>query len=57
MWSGEETDKVAHDIQTRSFMARILDEKGKKCPVEGEAKMVQCKTEIRQCQKITELIH
>ena len=35
-----ETDKKAANIQTRSFMARTLDEIGKKCPAEGEAKVV-----------------
>ena len=35
------TDKTASDIQARSFMARTLDEIRKKCPTEGEAKMVQ----------------
>ena len=34
-----ETDKTASDIQARSFMARNLDEIGKKCQAEGEAKM------------------
>ena len=38
MWSGEETDKTAVNIQARSFMARALDEIGKKCPAEGVAK-------------------
>ena len=40
MWSGVDTDKTASDIQARSFMARTLDEIGKKCQAEGEAKMV-----------------
>ena len=31
MWSGEETDKKTAYIQARSFMARTLDEIGKKC--------------------------
>ena len=35
-----ETDKKAANIQARSFMARALDEIGKKCPAEGEAKVV-----------------
>ena len=30
MWSGRETDKTAGNIQVRSFMARTLDEIGKK---------------------------
>ena len=33
---GCETDKTASDIQARSFMARTLDEIGKKCLVEGD---------------------
>ena len=37
---GEETDKKVSDIQARSFMARTLDEIGKKCQAEGEAEMV-----------------
>ena len=37
MWSGEETDKTASDIQARSVMARTLDEIGKKLQAEGEA--------------------
>ena len=40
LWSGEETDKTASDIQARSLMARTLDEIGKKCPAEGQAKVV-----------------
>ena len=35
----EETDKTASNIQARSFMARTLDEIGKKCQAEGEAEM------------------
>ena len=35
-----ETDKKAANIQGRSFMARTLDEIGKECQAEGEAKMV-----------------
>ena len=30
MWSGSETDEKAANIQARSFMARTLDEIGKK---------------------------
>ena len=37
----EETDKKAANIQARSFMARTLDEIGKKCTAEGEAKVVR----------------
>ena len=40
LWSGRQTDKKAANIQARSFMARTLDEIGKKCPAEGEAKVV-----------------
>ena len=36
----EETDKTASDIQARSFKARTLNEIGKKCQAEGEAKVV-----------------
>ena len=36
-----ETDKTASDIKARSFMARTLDEIGKKCQDEGEAKIVK----------------
>ena len=32
-----ETDKEAANIQARLFMARTLDEIGKKCQAEGEA--------------------
>ena len=35
-----EADKKAADIQARLFMARTLDEVGKKCSAEGEAKVV-----------------
>ena len=41
MWSGGEIDKKQAYIQARSFMARTLDEIGKKCPAEGEAKVVE----------------
>ena len=36
-----ETDKKAANIQARLFMARTLDEIGKTCKAEGEAKMVK----------------
>ena len=42
-----ETDKTAGDIQARSFVARDLDEIGKKCPAEGEAQVDNWKTETR----------
>ena len=35
-----ETDKKAANIQARLFMARTLDEIGKECQAEGEAKVV-----------------
>ena len=40
MWSGEITEKTA-DIQARSFMARNLENNGKECQAEGEAKVVE----------------
>ena len=36
---GESNEKTA-DIQARSFMARALDQNGKECQAEGEAKVV-----------------
>ena len=48
-----ETDKKAATIQARSFMARTLDENEKKCPAEGEAKVVTRKVKTRYFQKIT----
>ena len=35
-----ETDKTAANIQARSFMARALDQNGKKCQAEGERQKV-----------------
>ena len=35
-----ETDKTAVNIQSRPFMARTLDQNGKKSQAEGEAKVV-----------------
>ena len=43
----EETDKTASDIQARLFVARTLDEIGKKCWAEGEAEMGDWKTKAR----------
>ena len=40
MWFGGETDKKAADIQARLFMARTLDEIGKKCQAEEKHKWV-----------------
>ena len=39
-WSGEINEKT-EDIQARSFMARNLENNGKECQAEGEAKVVQ----------------
>ena len=47
--SGERTDTTASDILARSFMggggggggARTLEENGKECQAEGEAKVVE----------------
>ena len=36
----EETDKKSANIQARSFLSKTLDVIGKKCPAEGEAKVV-----------------
>ena len=47
-----ETDKKAVNIQARSFMARTLDQNGKKCQAEGEAQVITWKTKTRWCQKI-----
>ena len=46
-----ETDKTASDIQARSFMARNLENNGKECQAEGEAKVVNSKTKARWCKK------
>ena len=40
MWSGGQINKKTADIQASSFMARTLNEIGKKCPAEGEASVV-----------------
>ena len=40
MWSREEINKKTAYIQARSFMGRALEVNGKKCPAEGEAKVV-----------------
>ena len=40
-----ETDKKAANIQARSFMSRTVDEIGKKCPAEGEAKVGHIKSQ------------
>ena len=36
----EEINKKKADIQARSFMARTLEDDGKACQAEGEAKVV-----------------
>ena len=43
---GEINEKTA-DIQARSFMARTLENNGKECQAEGEAKVVSRKTSTR----------
>ena len=40
MWSGSEINEKTADIQARSFMARTLEQHGKECQAEGEAKVV-----------------
>ena len=39
MWSGKINEKTAY-IQARSFVARNLENNGKECQAEGEAKVV-----------------
>ena len=39
MVQGEINEKTA-DIQARSFMARTLEDNGKECQAQGEAKVV-----------------
>ena len=41
MWSRERLTRKTAYIQARSFMARTLEENGKECQAEGEAKMVE----------------
>ena len=41
MWSWEEINEKTADIQARSFMARTLEDNGKECQAEGEAKVVE----------------
>ena len=48
----EETDEKAVNIQARSFMARTLDQNGKKCPAEGKAKVVTWKTILDNARKL-----
>ena len=40
MVQGEINEKTAY-IQARSFMAKTLEENGKECQAEGEAKVVE----------------
>ena len=48
-----ETDEKAANIQARSYMARALDEIGKKCQAEGEAEMVKWKkTKLDNARKL-----
>ena len=41
MWSGGEIDEETAYIQARSSMARTLENNGKACQAEGEAKVVE----------------
>ena len=36
-----EINEKAADIQARSYMARTMEDKGKECQAEGEAKVVE----------------
>ena len=47
MWSGEKINEKTAYIEARSSMARTLDETGKKCWAEGDAKVVTSKTSTR----------
>ena len=47
LWSGGEINKKTDYIQDRSFMARTLEDNGKECQAEGEAKVVTWKTSTR----------
>ena len=53
MWSGWRLTKRPVAFRPDHFMARALDKIGKKREDEGEAYIVQWKTETRQCKKIT----
>ena len=52
MWSGGETDKKAADIQARLFMARTLDEIGKKCQVEEKHKWAIEKPKLDNARRL-----
>ena len=41
MWSGERLTRKTAYIQARSFMARTLEDDGKECQAEGEAKVLE----------------
>ena len=41
LWSGREINEKTADIQARSLMARNLENNGKECQAEGEAKVVE----------------
>ena len=41
MWSGVRLTEKTADIQARTFMARNLENNGKECQAEGEAKVVE----------------
>ena len=41
MWSGWKINEKTADIQARSSMARNLENNGKECQAEGEAKVVE----------------
>ena len=52
MWSGRETDKKAADIQARLFMARTLDEIGKKCQAEEKHKWASEKPKLDNARRL-----
>ena len=52
LWSGEETDKTASDIQARLFMARTLDEIGKECEAEERQKWSREKPQLDNARKL-----
>ena len=47
-----ETDKTASDIQARSFMARTLDEIGKKCQLKERQKLSDEKPKLDNAIKL-----
>ena len=52
MWSGGETDKKSADIQARLFMARTLDEIGKKCQAEEKHKWAIEKPKLDNARRL-----